>query len=211
MIPLSTYLSFQDVALSNFAKALALPVRVCIIRFILENDNHVNREMLTQIPFKSNSVNKHINDLKYLGIIKSNVKDRVNFFSVDEAIFIQMSNHFLNLFEPLRQLNADAERVFSVNKIKKKKSPAKEKQLQPLGKFIKERRKALGFSQEQFSAKIQLSRARLSNIECGITNINLDKLDIWADALNVSSIDLTKMYYNDKADKIAIRLNQLSG
>jgi len=90
--------SNTDNELANFAKALALPVRVAIIRLIIANGNSISKENFHTIPFNHETINKHIAELKTLGIIKT-IGHKVNIrYCVDECLFSQMANRFSSLF-----------------------------------------------------------------------------------------------------------------
>jgi DNA-binding XRE family transcriptional regulator len=189
---------------SNFARALALPVRVCTIRVILENGNAATREMLHQIPFNEITVNKHINELKHLGIIKSVRKDRITFFSVNEDVFIQMSNNFLTLFESIGQLNEEAKSIVSRPRLKRKRAIAivEEAPIQRFGEYIKEKRKAMGILQDDLSIKLKIDRSQLSKIECNKKTLKPKKIKTLAELLQIPLTEITKIYYQDKMLKL---------
>jgi predicted transcriptional regulator len=90
--------SHSDNELANFAKALALPVRVAIIRIIMANGNSITKENFHAIPFNHETINKHIAELKNLGIIKaSGYKGNIR-YCVDGGLFDRMANRFSMLF-----------------------------------------------------------------------------------------------------------------
>ncbi|WP_439699186.1 hypothetical protein ACFGVS_14850 [Mucilaginibacter sp. AW1-7] len=91
--------SNTDNELANFAKALALPVRIAIIRTIIKNGNAITKENFYEIPFHHETINKHIAELRTLGIInasgyKGNIK-----YGIDEHLFEQMAYRFASLFQ----------------------------------------------------------------------------------------------------------------
>ncbi len=61
-----------------------------------------------------------------------------------------------------------------------------------LGRRVRERREALGLSQEAFAAKCGLDRTYVSGIERGKRNVSLRNLEIVARALGVSLSQLFK-------------------
>ncbi len=187
---------------SNFAKALALPVRIWTIRVILENGNSATREMLHQIPFKGSTVNQHLNELKYLGIIKTVRKDKITFFSVNEDVFIQMSKNFILLFESIGQFNEEAKSIFSRTKLKKKQVIVEVPSIQSFGAYIKERRKTMHISQKDFSVELQIYRGLLSRVECCKKSLKPEKLYKVAEILDVPITEITKVYYQDKMNQL---------
>ncbi|MDN3583711.1 ArsR/SmtB family transcription factor [Mucilaginibacter flavus] len=90
--------SNADNELANFAKALALPVRIAIIRTIMLNGNTITKENFYEIPFHHETINKHIAELKTLGIIKaSGYKGNIK-YSIDEHLFDSMAVKIAQLF-----------------------------------------------------------------------------------------------------------------
>lgn len=94
--------STTDNDLANFAKALALPVRIAIVRIIIANGNSVFKEDLYTIPFNHETITKHLTDLKRAGIIKAHGFRSSIKYSLDEHLFQQMANGFATLFESMR-------------------------------------------------------------------------------------------------------------
>lgn len=195
------YISPNDIALSNFVKALALPVRICIVRFILEHGNSIKREKLAEVPYNRTTVNQHVNELKHLGIVKSETKDKEVIYSVNESVFIKMSNHFLSLFEPIRQLNDEANAVFSKPKIKQKRIK-ETTPTQVIGEYIREKRKSARLSQAELAARIMADRAWISKIETNKQPLRPEKLGALADALSVPLAQLRRVYYESKINQL---------
>lgn len=198
----NAYISPIDVALSNFVKALALPVRICIVRFILENGNAVKRDRLSEVPYNPTTVHQHINELRRLGIIKADIKDKETIYSVNEAVFIKMSNHFLTLFEPIRQLNEEADEIFSKSKLKKKPVKKLVKQLSAFGEYLREKRKAAGLSQADLAKRVKMDRAWISKIETNKQPVRVEKLSVFAEALNAPLTEMRQIYYQNKINDL---------
>jgi transcriptional regulator with XRE-family HTH domain len=62
--------------------------------------------------------------------------------------------------------------------------------LESFGKRVREKRTALGLSQEAFAAKCNLDRTYISGIERGKRNVSLRNIDTIAKALGISISDL---------------------
>ncbi len=99
--------SNTDNELANFAKALALPVRIAIVRIIIANSNSISKESLYTIPFNQETVTKHLAELKRLGMIKAHGFRGSIKYSLDEQLFEQMANGFAMLFESIRPVEHD--------------------------------------------------------------------------------------------------------
>lgn len=197
----NTYISPGDLALSNFVKALALPVRICIVRYIIENSNAVKREQLAEIPYNRLTVNQHVNELKHLGIINSQTQNRETIYSVNEPVFIKMSKCFLNLFAPIRQ---DVEELPSTPKIKKAVVKKPVTTIPPFGQYVRERRKAAGLSQADLAERIRMDRALISKLETNKQPVRAEKLGLLAEALNAPLVELRQIYYQNKINELAL-------
>jgi transcriptional regulator with XRE-family HTH domain len=192
-----TNLNFNDNELSQFARALALPVRVFIVRTIIENGFSINRDALYTTSFNTETINKHVSELRALGLIKANGAKGNITYSIEQNWFEQMSIRFSSLFESINRFNPS-----SVNANAQVDAPAfiskKEKELPNFGAYIKKQRLELNISQEDLAKRIKIDRAQLSRIECGKNHINADKLKELSQALYLNSDVLTKEYYSYK-------------
>ncbi|MDB4922588.1 hypothetical protein [Mucilaginibacter sp.] len=97
MSALSVKFNDNDVQISKFARAIALPIRVFILRMIIENGNAISKKTFYTDTYNSRTIDKHILELKSLGIIKTNTAQSVVTYYVDQKLFDQMSVKF-NLF-----------------------------------------------------------------------------------------------------------------
>ena len=193
-----TNLNFNDNELSQFARALALPVRVFIVRTIIENGFSINRDALYTTSFNTETINKHVSELRSLGLIKANgVKGNIT-YSIEQNWFEQMSIRFSSLFESINRFNPHAvdanvhvDPPVFVSKKEKDDLPN-------FGAYIKKQRLELNISQEDLAKKIKIDRAQLSRIECGKNQLNADKLKMLSEALYLNTDVLTKEYYGYK-------------
>jgi hypothetical protein len=99
--------SNTDNELANFAKALALPVRIAIVRIIMTNGNSVSKESLYAIPFNHETITKHLSELKRMGMIKARGFRGSIKYSLDEQLFRQMASGFTMLFESMKTFEHD--------------------------------------------------------------------------------------------------------
>jgi predicted transcriptional regulator len=102
--------SNTDNELANFAKALALPVRIAIIRIITANGNLISKEDLYSIPFNHESITKHLTELKRMGVIKAGGFRGSIKYSLNEQLFEQMAGEFALLFENIKAFEHDLQR-----------------------------------------------------------------------------------------------------
>jgi len=188
----------KDNNFANFARALALPVRVLILRRIVENGFTIDRNDLYKADFARETINKHLSELRSLGALKiEGNKDHIT-YNIDQNWFTQMVTEFLtffgkNIFPPQSEI---------VNRyVKKDSSPViregQSMQTHPhFGAFIKKYREELHITQENFAKKIRIDRAQLSRIECGKKPINLNKLKAVSKALYLDYQEVKREYYS---------------
>ncbi|AMR31320.1 hypothetical protein A0256_07720 [Mucilaginibacter sp. PAMC 26640] len=168
-----------DTQIAQFARAIALPIRVFIIRMIAENGNSINKQNFYNSTFDARAINKHIMELKSLGIIKvKTIKAQVT-YHIDQPMFDQMSAQFGMLFYPVSNSKPIEE--------PKPELPVDDAvTATSFGQYIKLHRIELNMSQESLAARIQIDRALLSRIECGRKPFAADKLAQLAKALYLS-------------------------
>lgn len=185
---LHAHFSEIDTQISAFARAIALPIRVFILRMIAENGNCLTKQAVYASSLNAKTINKHIQELRGLGIIKvRNVRSEAT-YCIDEKLFEQMSVNFSQFFDNnilLPQMPASL-------------SAAAEEVLQTkpdlshyphFGAYIKEHRLELNLSQATLAEKIAIDRALLSRIECGKKILNALQLPLLAKALYLSLED----------------------
>ena len=73
--------------------------------------------------------------------------------------------------------------------------------LLPLGRVIRERREALGFSQERLAEQCGFDRTYISMLERGMRNPSLQNLFKLADGLGTSVSKLTEIYDGPDTDR----------
>jgi transcriptional regulator with XRE-family HTH domain len=194
-----TNLNFNDNELSQFARALALPVRVFIVRTIIENGFSINRDALYTTSFNMETINKHVSELRSLGLIKANGAKGNITYSIEQNWFEQMSIRFSSLFESINRFNPNSVDAAAPVDIPTFVSKKEEKDKLPnFGAYIKRQRLELNISQEDLAKKIKIDRAQLSRIECGKNQLNADKLKALSQALYLNTDVLTKEYYSYK-------------
>lgn len=167
-----------DTQIAQFARAIALPIRVFIIRMIAENGNSLNKQTFYNSAFDARVINKHIMELKSLGIIKvKTVKAQVTYY-IDQHLFDQMSAQFGVLFYPASRLTAPP-----ATTDQELSAAMDEPSASSFGEFIKLHRIELNLSQESLAKKLGIDRALLSRIECGRKAFAAEKLPLLAKAL----------------------------
>lgn len=96
--------SLQDEQVADFYRAMALPIRVAIIRMLVERKDWMHSKDFIGLPAHVNLIAKHLYSLREIGLLKSQRRSNVLFYKLDEDNLKQFSNQsikFLNLIETL--------------------------------------------------------------------------------------------------------------
>ncbi|WP_439695420.1 hypothetical protein ACFGVS_20655 [Mucilaginibacter sp. AW1-7] len=94
----SVNINQKDNSFSAFARALALPVRIQIVRLIIENGFTISREDLYGEDFARETITKRLAELRSLGVLKMDGSKGHITYNIDESWFTQMMTEFLNFF-----------------------------------------------------------------------------------------------------------------
>ena len=91
-MPLAKLEAFDatSVKLAGFAKALAHPARICILRFLAGRGEVPCMEIVAALPLSQPACSRHVNELRKAGLLKSRVSGSNVLFELDESAL----NHF---------------------------------------------------------------------------------------------------------------------
>lgn len=100
-MPLAKLEAFDatSVNLAAFAKALAHPARICILRFLAGRGEVPCMEIVAALPLSQPACSRHVNELRKAGLLKSRVSGSNVLFELDESalnLFCQSMNHALH-------------------------------------------------------------------------------------------------------------------
>lgn len=159
--------NFDDVIMAKFALALGLPVRIFIIRVIINQNNSAIKEDFDNPFFATELLNKHISQLKGLGILKIKTEKRRSTYSIDKAFFGDMSKKFNLLFKSLESKNEN-------------EKPATQTEDHPELKFsdyLKAQRLAFHFTQQEFADRLNMDKTIINEVETGKQIFPPEKLE----------------------------------
>jgi predicted transcriptional regulator len=91
-------ISDSDNELSHFARALALPVRISIVRILIINGTWVGPDVFAELELGTVTVDKHLKAMLYLNIIKEKHYNRKVYYSINDEVFQKISTEFNALF-----------------------------------------------------------------------------------------------------------------
>ena len=185
----------NDKKFSDFARALALPIRVIIVRKIIENGFSIKKNDFDIADYTKENIAKHIGELKSLGVIKMAGSKGQIIYTIDQNWFRQMIKGFQTVF---------GDNAFPAQPVEMKNTPVvvttNNDELSPayshFGAFIKKHRKELHLTQMVFAKKISIDRSQLSRIETGKTDVKPDKIKAIAKSLYLPYEIVRKEYYS---------------
>jgi len=88
---------FHDVELSNFARTLALPARITIIRILLEQDEWVAGSKFNNVPLVPEVRERHLNALKTVGLVSKMTRDGISYYKLNFKVLKCMLEYFTQL------------------------------------------------------------------------------------------------------------------
>ena len=93
--------SIRDNRIANFAKALAHPARIAILRLLIKKDACVCGDIVDELPLSQSTVSQHLKELKEIGIIKGDISGKSVCYCIDEKIWQEAKESLGNLFESI--------------------------------------------------------------------------------------------------------------
>ena len=75
----------SSVKLAAFAKALAHPARICILRFLAGRGEVPCMDIVAALPLSQPACSRHVNELRKAGLLKSRAQGSHVLFRIDES------------------------------------------------------------------------------------------------------------------------------
>lgn len=89
--------SLRDNVVADYAKALAHPARVAIVRLLLQKRNCVCGDIVDELPLSQSTVSQHLKELKTAGIVKGEIDGPRICYCIDEKAWMKM-REIMNAF-----------------------------------------------------------------------------------------------------------------
>lgn len=70
--------------LAGYAKALAHPARVAILKLLLKKDSCICGDIVDELPLSQSTVSQHLKELKSVGLIKGEIEGVKVCYCIDE-------------------------------------------------------------------------------------------------------------------------------
>jgi len=92
-----------EVSLADFAKALAHPARVAILKTLAERSTCVCGELVDVLPLAQATVSQHLKELKKADLIKGEIDGAKSCYCINWDVFELMKGEFADLFTGLKR------------------------------------------------------------------------------------------------------------
>jgi len=91
--------SVRDNRIADFAKALAHPARIAILRVLAEREKCVCGDLVEEIPLSQSTVSQHLKELKSAGLIKGEIEGSKICYCIDAENWKKMNKTFKKFFK----------------------------------------------------------------------------------------------------------------
>jgi len=95
--------SVRDNRIADFAKALAHPARIAILRVLAEREKCVCGDLVEEIPLSQSTVSQHLKELKSAGLIKGEIEGPKICYCIDAENWKKMNKTFKKFFKTFDQ------------------------------------------------------------------------------------------------------------
>jgi DNA-binding transcriptional ArsR family regulator len=87
--------------IANYAKALAHPARVAILKLLLKKDTCICGDIVEELPLSQSTVSQHLKELKEAKLIKGEVEGAKVCYCIDEAEWKTAREYLNGLLETM--------------------------------------------------------------------------------------------------------------
>lgn len=98
----------KEQGLSNFAKSIAHPARIAILKILAERNECICGEIVDVLPLAQSTVSQHLKELKNAGLIEGTVDGPRSCYCINWKAFEKFKSDFDSLFTALKVKNEKA-------------------------------------------------------------------------------------------------------
>ncbi len=98
--------SLKDNRVAAYAKALAHPARVAILRLLAGRQACMCGDIVEELPLSQSTVSQHLKELKEAGLIKGEIEGPRVCYCINEIEWKKAQETLHHLFETLKGVNA---------------------------------------------------------------------------------------------------------
>lgn len=88
----------RDNKIAKYAKALAHPARVAILRLLIKKQSCICGDIVDELPLSQSTVSQHLKELKEAGLIKGDIDGTKVCYCIDEKEWEHANNYLKTLF-----------------------------------------------------------------------------------------------------------------
>ncbi|MBC7867526.1 MAG: winged helix-turn-helix transcriptional regulator [Gloeobacteraceae cyanobacterium ES-bin-316] len=96
----------KEQSLAEFAKALAHPARIAILKVLAEKNECICGEIVNVLPLAQSTVSQHLKELRNAGLILGTVDGPRSCYCINWKSFEKFNGDFNSLFQKLKAQNA---------------------------------------------------------------------------------------------------------
>ena len=100
--------STKEQDLANFAKAIAHPARIAILKFLAQKNECICGEIVDILPLAQSTVSQHLKELKNAGLIEGTIDGPRSCYCINWKAFEKFTNDMNTLFTNLKIKNEKA-------------------------------------------------------------------------------------------------------
>jgi ArsR family transcriptional regulator len=98
----------KDQELADFAKALAHPARIAILKLLAQRNECICGQLVEVLPLAQSTVSQHLKELKNAGLIEGTIDGPRSCYCINWKAFEKFNKEFNELFNRLKVQNEKA-------------------------------------------------------------------------------------------------------
>lgn len=92
----------KDNRIADYAKALAHPARVAILKLLVREQKCICGDIVDHLPLSQSTVSQHLKELKAAGLIKGDIEGVKTCYCIDEQEWATAYKAFQSFFESFK-------------------------------------------------------------------------------------------------------------
>jgi DNA-binding transcriptional ArsR family regulator len=91
--------TLKDNRIANYAKALAHPARIAILKLLIQKQACICGDIVEELPLSQSTVSQHLKELKQAGLIKGDIEGAKVCYCIDEKEWKVAKERINRLFD----------------------------------------------------------------------------------------------------------------
>ena len=96
----------REQELADFAKALAHPARIAILKLLAQRNECICGEIVEALPLAQSTVSQHLKELVNAGLVHGETEGPRSNYWINWKAFDRFNNHFNTLFDRLKEVSS---------------------------------------------------------------------------------------------------------